>query len=221
MNILAIDVGGTHVKVLASDQTERRTFRSGPRLTPGRMVEKVRALTADWSYGAVAIGYPGLVVHGRVAAEPAHLGPGWVGFHFAAAFGAPVKLLNDAAMQALGSYEGGRMLFLGLGTGLGSAMIAEGRLEAMELAPIPYRKGRSYEDYLGLAGLERMGRTKWRQHVLAVVEILSAALEPDSVVLGGGNAARLSHLPPGIRLGSNDDAFLGGFRLWREGTRPP
>ena len=215
MIILAIDVGGSHVKVLASDRTAARRFASGPRLTPARMVEQVKALTSDWTYEAIAMGYPGLVVHGRIAAEPSNLGRGWTGFDFAAAFGLPVKLINDAAMQALGSYQGGRMLFLGLGTGLGSALIVEGRLEPMELAHMPYRKGRTYEEYLGQAGLKRLGPNKWRKHVLAVVELLRAALEPDSVVIGGGNATRLTGLPPGVRLGTNANAFLGGFRLWQ------
>jgi polyphosphate glucokinase len=221
MNVLAIDVGGSHVKVLVSGRSDPRRFVSGPGLTPARMVEQVRALTSDWTYGAVAIGYPGVVAHGRIAMEPANLGRGWTGFDFESAFGMPVKLINDAAMQALGSYEGGRMLFLGLGTGLGSALIVDGRLEPLELAHLPYRKGRTYEDYLGQAGLERLGRHKWRKHVLAVVELLSAALEPDSVVIGGGNAARLRHLPPGVRLGANENAFLGGFRLWQEVPEPP
>ena len=216
MNILAIDVGGTHVKMLASNQPGPRRFASGPRLTPAILVERVRALTADWPHDAITLGYPGVVAHNRIAAEPANLGPGWIRFDFAAAFGLPVKLLNDAAMQALGSYEGGRMLFLGLGTGLGSAMIVDGLLEPMELAHMPYRKGRTYEDYLGQAGLKRLGPRKWRKHVLAVVELLRHALEPDSVVIGGGNAARLAlaELPPGIRLGTNANAFLGGFRVW-------
>jgi polyphosphate glucokinase len=217
MNILAIDVGGTHVKVLVSDQTEPRKFDSGPSLTPSQMVEQVKGLTADWSYQAISIGYPGVVVHDRIAAEPNNLGRGWVGFDFGKAFGLPVRLINDAAMQALGSYEGGRMLFLGLGTGLGSAMIVDGRLEPMELANLPYRKGRTYEDYVGLAGLKRIGKQKWRKHVWAVVDIFRAALEPDSVVLGGGNAKLLERLPPGVRLGENANAFVGGFRLWREG----
>jgi polyphosphate glucokinase len=185
------------------------------------MVEQVRALAADWSYEAVSIGYPGPVVHGRIASEPANLGRGWVGFDFTAAFGVPVRLINDAAMQALGSYQGGRMLFLGLGTGLGSAMIVDGLLEPMELAHLPYRKGRSYEDYLGLAGLKRLGPDKWRKHVLAVVKLLGAAMEPDSIVLGGGNAARLGELPPGIRLGTNANAFLGGFKLWADAAGEP
>ena len=222
MNLLTIDVGGTHVKVLASDQAEPRKFESGPSLTPARMVEQVKALTADWSYGAISIGYLGLVVHDRIAAEPKNLGRGWVGFDFGQAFGLPAKLINDAAMQALGSYEGGRMLFLGLGTGLGSAMIVEGRLEPMELAHLPYRKGRTYEDYVGISGLQRLGKRKWRKHVWAVVEILRTALEPDTVVLGGGNVKLLKGLPQGVRLGDNANAFVGGFRLWQaqeEGSR--
>jgi polyphosphate glucokinase len=223
MNILAIDVGGTHVKVLASNQAEARRFGSGPGLTPAFLVDQVRQLAADWTYDAVSLGYPGAVMHGRIVAEPANLGRGWVGFDFARAFGVPVKLINDAAMQALGSYEGGRMLFLGLGTGLGSAMIVDGQLEPMELSHLPYRKGRNYEDYVGQAGLKRLGPAKWRKHVLAVIKLLAAALEPDSIVLGGGNAARLGELPPGLRLGSNVNAFLGGFKLWEEaaGNPPP
>jgi len=216
MNILVLDVGGTHVKMLVSGQTEPRRFVSGPGMTPARMVEQVRAAASGWDYGAISIGYPGVVARGRIAAEPTNLGPGWVGFDFASAFGLPVKLVNDAAMQALGSYGGGRMLFLGLGTGLGSALVVDGRLQPMELAHLPYRKGRTYEDYLGLAGLKRMGEAKWRKHVLAVVELFRTALEPDSVVIGGGNAARLADLPPGVRLGTNANAFLGGFSLWRD-----
>ncbi len=174
----------------------------------------MKALTKNWAYQAIAIGYPGLVVHDRVAAEPANLGRGWVGFDFAKAFGRPVRLLNDAAMQALGSYEAGRMLFLGLGTGLGSAMIVDGLLQPMELAHLLYRKGRTYEDYLGLGGMKRLGKRKWRRHVWAVVDILRKALEPDSVVVGGGNATKLADLPAGVRLGDNANAFVGGFRLW-------
>lgn len=217
MTILAIDIGGSHVKLLASDQTQPRRFESGPSLTPSRMVAGVKALTADWSSGAISIGYPGVVVHDRILADPVNLGRGWAGFDFAKAFGVPVKLINDAAMQALGSYEGGRLLFLGLGTGLGSAMIVGGRLEPMELAHLPYRKGRSYEDYVGAAGLKRLGEDKWRKHVWAVIDIFRAVLEPDRVVLGGGNAKRLALLPPGVRLGDNSRAFVGGFRLWDEG----
>jgi len=216
MKVLAVDVGGTHVKVLVSDQRAPREFPSGPTLTPDHMTKEVKRLTADCSYQAIAIGYPGLVVHGRIAAEPRNLGPGWVGFDFGAAFGRPVKLINDAAMQALGSYEGGRMLFLGLGTGLGSAMIVDGRLEPMELAHLPYRKGRTYEGYLGESGRKRLGSRKWRKHVWIVIGLLRAALEPEYVVVGGGNATKLKRLPPGVRLGKNTNAFIGGFKLWQE-----
>ena len=214
MNVLAIDVGGTHVKVLVSDKRKPREFRSGHALTPAQMVRQVRRLTSDWSYGAVSVGYPGLVVQERIAADPRNLGLGWVGFDFDTAFGCPVRIINDAAMQALGSYESGRMLFLGLGTGLGSAMIVDGRVEPMELAHLPYRKGRTYEDYVGAAGLKRLGKKKWRKHVWAVIDMLRAALQPDVVVVGGGNARRLSRPPKGVRLGENANAFIGGFRLW-------
>ena len=217
MTILAIDLGGTHVKVLASDQTEPRKVDSGPSLTPSQLVGKVKGLTADWSYGAISMGYPGLVKRDRIVAEPRNLGQGWIGFDFDQAFGLPVKLINDAAMQALGGYEGGRMLFLGLGTGLGSAMIVDGQIVPMELGHLPYRKGQTYEDYVGAAGLKRLGEGKWRKHVWAVVELFRAALEPDTVVVGGGNAVRLTQLPPGVRLGPNANAFVGGFRLWQEG----
>ena len=221
MKVLAIDVGGTHVKLLASDEVEPRKFASGPALTPDEMVAKVKRISADWNWEVISIGYPGLVVHGRIASEPRNLGRGWVGFDFSGAFGCPVKIINDAAMQALGSYEGKRMLFLGLGTGLGSALIVDGRIEPMELAHLPYRKGRSYEDYIGAAGLERLGKRKWRKHVWAVVNLLRKALEPDYVVVGGGNARRLHALPEGVRLGDNANAFTGGFRLWRESSALP
>jgi polyphosphate glucokinase len=216
MKILVIDVGGSHVKVLVSGKRVPRKIDSGPSLTPSRMVKDVKRLTEDWSYDRVSIGYPGVVVHERIAAEPRNLGRGWVGFDFAKAFGRPVKLANDAAMQALGSYEGGRMLFLGLGTGLGSSMIVDGLLEPMELAHLPYRKGRTYENYVGAGGLKRLGEGKWRKHVWAVIGILRAALEPDYVVVGGGNAKRLGRPPRGVRLGKNVNAFLGGFRIWQK-----
>jgi len=212
--VLVVDVGGTHVKVLATGQRTPREIASGPTLTARDMVAAVKRLTADWRYDAVSIGYPGVVVHGRPVAEPHNLGRGWVGFDFPKAFGCPVRIVNDAAMQALGSYRGGRMLFLGLGTGLGSAMIIDGVLEPMELAHLPYRKDRTYEDYVGLRGLERLGKKRWRRHVADVVERLRAALEADDVVLGGGNAKLLKSLPPGTRLGRNANAFVGGFRLW-------
>jgi polyphosphate glucokinase len=214
--VLVVDVGGTHLKVLASGQHQRREVRSGPSMTARKMVSAARQLAAGWSYDVVSIGYPGVVVHGRPVAEPRNLGGGWVGFDFRRAFRRPVKLVNDAAMQALGSYRGGRMLFLGLGTGLGSAMVASGLLEPMELAHLPYRKGRSYEDYVGLRGLERLGKKKWRRHVAEVVKRLRAALEPNDVVIGGGNAKLLKRLPAGARLGSNANAFRGGFRLWQQ-----
>lgn len=216
MKILVIDIGGTHVKVLATGHRKFVEIPSGPKMTPAKMVAAVRAATAGWKYDAVSIGYPGAVVHGRPFTEPHHLGSGWVGFNFKKAFGRPVKIINDAALQALGSYEGGRMLFLGLGTGLGSALIVEDVLEPMELAHLPYRKGRSYEDYVGLAGLERLGKQKWRHHVKAVVMQLKVALQADYVVLGGGNVRLLKKLPPGARLGNNGNAFQGGFRLWNK-----
>jgi polyphosphate glucokinase len=213
MNILTIDIGGTHVKILATGQETKREFESGPELTPAAMVDGVKQLAEGWVYDAVSIGYPGPVLHGKPVAEPHNLAPGWVAFDFAAAFGKQVKLVNDAAMQALGSYEGGKMLFLGLGTGLGSAMVLNGVVEPMELGHMPYRKG-TYEDYVGLRGLKRQGKKKWRRHVAEVVALLKAALEPDYVVLGGGNVHKLKELPPGCREGDNANAFRGGFRLW-------
>jgi polyphosphate glucokinase len=175
---------------------------------------------AGWDYEAVSVGYPGPVLHGRPVSDPVNLGHGWVGFDFAAAFGRPVKVVNDAAMQALGSYEGGRMLFLGLGTGLGSAMIVDGVIEPMELAHLSYRKA-TFEDYVGIRGLKRLGNKKWRRAVFDVVARLTAALEPDYVVLGGGNTKRLKELPPKCRAGDNANAFLGGFRLWESAGQPP
>jgi polyphosphate glucokinase len=214
--ILVVDVGGTHVKVLASGQKEPVNIDSGPKMTAKKMVKEVQKATAGWDYSGVSIGYPGPVIHGRPLCEPHNLGRGWVGFDFKKAFGRPVKILNDAAMQALGTYKGGRMLFLGLGTGLGSAMIVDGMLEPMEVAHLPYKKGRTFEDYLGLRGLKRLGKKRWRRHVSRVVEKLKNALEADYVVLGGGNAKLLKKLPPGARLGDNSTAFTGGFRLWEE-----
>jgi polyphosphate glucokinase len=212
--VLAVDVGGSHVKVATSRGGERRAFVSGRDLTAAEMVAQVLALTRDWRYDVVSIGYPGPVVHGRPIAEPQNLGLGWIGFDFPAAFGRPVKVVNDALMQAVGSYEGGRMLFLGLGTGLGSAMIIDGVTEPMELGHLPYRKGKTFEDYLGAAALKRRGKKKWRADVADAVAQLSAALEPDYVVIGGGNARKLKNLPPNCRLGDNGNAFCGGFRLW-------
>jgi polyphosphate glucokinase len=215
MKVLAIDVGGTHVKMLATDQKEPQEFVSGPRMTAKQMVATVKKLTADWNYDAVSIGYPGPLLHGRILREPYNLGSGWVSFNFEKAFGCPVKVVNDAAMQALGSYKGGSMLFLGLGTGLGSAMIVDEVLEPMEIGHLPYRKS-IYEDYVGLRGLKRFGKKKWRKYVVDVVERLAAALEPDDIVLGGGNVKHLEDLPKGCRRGDNANAFIGGFRLWME-----
>jgi predicted NBD/HSP70 family sugar kinase len=214
--ILVVDVGGTHVKLLASGQKDPVKLDSGPKMTAAKMVKAVRKVTAGWDYSGVSIGYPGPVIHGHPLSEPHNLGRGWVGFDFKKAFGRPVKILNDAAMQALGIYKSGRMLFLGLGTGLGSAMIVDGVLEPMEVAHLPYKKGRTFEDYLGLRGLQRLGKKRWRRHVAKVVEELKNALEADYVVLGGGNAKLLKKLPPGSRLGDNSTAFTGGFRLWEQ-----
>ena len=212
--ILAIDVGGSHVKLLLSEGDEgRRRFDSGPELTASEMAERTVAATADWSFDVVSIGIPSPVREGRVLAEPLNLGSGWVGFDFAQALGKPTKVVNDAAMQALGSYEGGRMLFLGLGTGLGSAMVADGVLEPLELAHLPFRKA-TFEDYVGERGRKRLGKKDWEKTVFEVIERLSAALEPDYVVVGGGNAKKLGSLPENARLGANTNAFLGGFRLW-------
>ena len=215
--MLAIDVGGTHVKMRVSGHRDTHEFESGPAMTPRKMVARVLKLTGNLKYDAVSIGYPGVVVHGKIVTEPHNLGRGWVGFDFRKAFGRPTRLMNDAAMQALGSYNGGRMLFLGLGTGLGSAMIVEGVVEPMELGHLPYRKS-TYEDYVGLRGLTSHGEKKWRKHVTDVVARLVAALEPDDVVLGGGNVKHLDELPPGCRAGDNANAFLGGFRAWEKQT---
>jgi polyphosphate glucokinase len=214
MNVLAIDIGGTHVKVLATGQKEERKFDSGPTLTPRRMVSGVKRLTKDWKYDMVSIGYPGPVLRGPPVSEPRNLGRGWVGFDFEPAFGCRVKLINDAAMQALGDYKKGRMLFLGLGTGLGSTLIVDGIVEPMELGHLPFRKA-TYEDYVGLRGLEKHGKTKWRRYVAEVIGLLAAALEPDEVVLGGGNARLLEEVPPHCRVADNANAFVGGFRMWK------
>src|ERR1700681_546474 len=203
--VLVIDVGGTNVKLLATGQK-----------APRKMVQLVKKAAADWKFDCISLGYPGPIINGHPLREPHNLGPGWVGFRFGKAFGCPIKILNDAAMQAVGVYKGGRMLFLGLGTGLGSAMIVDGLLEPMEIAHLPYKKGRTYEDYLGIRGLKRLGKKKWRRQVAEVVEQLKNALEADYVVIGGGNAKLLKELPPGARLGDNSTAFTGGFRLWEE-----
>jgi polyphosphate glucokinase len=214
MNILVVDVGGTHVKLFATGRPEPVKLDSGPGLTAERMAGAVRVATAGWEFDVVSIGYPGPVRNGHPAADPHNLGPGWVGFDYEAAFGRPVRIINDAAMQALGSYEGGRMLFLGLGTGLGSALVVEGIVQPLELAHLPYRRGYTFEEYVGVAGLERLGRRRWRRYVADVTERLAAALQADYVVLGGGNSKKLDDLPRGARLGANANAFAGGFRLW-------
>ena len=199
--------------MLRSSGGERRRFDSGPKLTPRQLVEGVTSLTHDWTYDVLSIGIPTPVQKGQVMSEPVNLGRGWVGFDFEAAFGKPTKLVNDAAMQALGSYEGGKMLFLGFGTGLGSALIDDGRVEPLELGHLPFRKA-TYEDYVGKAGRKRLGEKKWRAAVAKTIEELTSALEPEYVVLGGGNAVDLGDLPAGVRLGANTNAFVGGFRLW-------
>jgi polyphosphate glucokinase len=218
MKILTIDIGGSHVKILASGRKQKREIVSGPKMTARQMVTGVKRLAQGWAYEAVSIGFPGPVLHNRPVAEPHNLGPGWMGFDFASAFGLRTKVVNDAAMQALGSYKGGRMLFLGLGTGLGSAMIVNDILEPMELGHLPYKKG-TYEDYVGARGLERFGKKKWRKLLDDVVERLVAATEPEDVVIGGGNLAHLKKLPRGCRAGDNANAFTGGFRMWDKKRR--
>lgn len=218
LQVLAIDVGGSHVKILASGKRGERSFESGPSMTPARMVEGVKALAVGWDFDAVAIGYPGVVVRDRPATEPHNLAPGWVGFDFAKALGRPVRIVNDAAMQALGSYRGGKLLFLGLGTGLGTTLIVDGVIVPMELAHLPYRNA-TFEDYVGERALERDGKKKWRKRVFDVAERLKAAFSPDDVVIGGGNVRHLATLPDGCRAGDNANAFAGGFRLWDEAPR--
>jgi polyphosphate glucokinase len=215
VNVLVIDVGGNHVKILATGQKQSREFPSGPTLTAKQMVAGVKKLAGDWKYDAVSIGYPGPVIRNRPLAEPHNLGRGWMGYDFKAAFKRPVKVVNDAAMQALGSYRRGKMLFLGLGTGLGSTLIADGIVEPMELGHLPYKKG-TYEDYVGMRGLQKRGKKKWRRNVADVVTRLVTALEPDDVVIGGGNVKKLKQLPKGCRMGDNANAFRGGFRLWEK-----
>jgi polyphosphate glucokinase len=218
--ILVVDVGGTHVKVLATGRRTPVKIPSGPTMTAREMVQAVKQATLQWNYSKVSIGYPGPVLHGKPVSEPHNLGAGWVGFDFRKAFGRPVKIVNDAAMQAIGSYAGRRMLFLGLGTGLGSALVVEGVVQPLELAHLPYKKGRSYEEYIGLQGLERLGKKKWRNYVNDVLTQLKTALEADYVVIGGGNAKLLKDLPPDVRLVNNANAFRGGFRLWQTARTP-
>jgi polyphosphate glucokinase len=216
VKVLAIDIGGSNVKILATGQKEPRRFHSGPTLTARQMVSGVRKCAGDWTYEAVSIGYPGIVRHGRIVTDPHNLGRGWVGFDFEAAFKRPVRIINDAAMQALGSYQGGTMLFLGLGTGLGTALVVDGTVVPMELGHLSIGK-KTFEDDLGARGLERLGRKRWQKRVEAVTKRFVSALFLDDVVLGGGNAKKLENLPPGCRLGDNAHAFLGGFRLWEKG----
>lgn len=218
MKVLVIDIGGNSVKVLVTGETEPRKFPSGPTLTPRQMASAVAKLTEDWKYDAISIGYPGRVRDNRPVSEPVNLGHGWVHFDFAKALGVPVKVMNDAAMQALGSHRSGRMLFLGLGTGLGSALIVDGNIMSMELGHLPYKDG-TYETYLGLKGLKRLGIMKWRDAVHQVVAKFVSALELDDVVIGGGNVTKLDKLPPGCRLGDNAFAFRGGFLLWEKDGR--
>jgi len=218
VKVLVVDVGGIHVKILATGQKQPREFPSGPKLSARQMVAGVKKVANDWRYDAVSIGYPGVVINNRPLTEPWNLGPGWRGYDFEREFKCPVKVINDAAMQALGSYKHGKMLFLGLGTGLGSAMVVDGTVEPMELGHLPYRT-RTFEDYVGVAGRKRLGQKKWEQAVRDVIARLIAALEPEDVVLGGGNVNNLKKLPPGCRAGDNLNAFVGGFRLWHKTKR--
>jgi polyphosphate glucokinase len=218
--VLSVDVGGSHVKVLARGAPESRKAPSGSSLGPQQMVDTALELAEGWRFDVISVGVPAPVHHGRVLSEPFNLGKGWVGFDFGAAFGHPTRVINDAAMQALGSYEGGSMLFLGLGTGLGSALIVDGLLEPMEIAHLPFKR-HTFEDYLGEHARVEYGRKRWERYVGDAVAALTAALEPDYVVLGGGNAARLRELPQNSRLGSNDQAFTGGFRVWQDAAAPP
>jgi predicted NBD/HSP70 family sugar kinase len=211
---LVVDIGGTHIKTLLTGQRTPVKIPSGPKMTPRKMIAAVKKAAAKWNYDRISIGYPGAVLHGKPVSDPHNLGAGWVGCNFEKAFGCPVKLINDASMQAIGSYKSGRMLFIGLGTGLGSALIVDHVLQPLELAHLPYKNGRTYEDYIGLRGLKRLGKKKWRSHVAYVVAKLKNALEADYVVIGGGNAKLLNDVPQWARLGNNEHAFRGGARLW-------
>jgi polyphosphate glucokinase len=216
IKILVIDVGGTHVKMRVTGQREEREIPSGSAMTAAKMVRDVKKIVKDWECDVISIGYPGPVIHGRPVHEPHNLGGGWVGYDFSKAFGCPVKIVNDAAMQAIGSYKSGRMLFLGLGAGLGSAMIVDGILEPMELAHLPYKHGKTYEDYVGVRGFKRLGKKNWRRHVIDVVKRLKDALGAEYVVLGGGNSKNIKKLPPDTKLGNNQNAFIGGARMWKK-----
>lgn len=216
--VLAVDIGGTHLKIRLSTGSEKRAVESGTTMTPEKMIEAVREMASGWTYDVIAMGYPGAVANHIPSVEPHNLAPGWKGFDFTAAFGKPVKIVNDALMQAIGSYQGGRMLFLGLGTGLGSAMIADNVCLPLELGHLPYKKKRTFEEYVGVRALEAEGKKEWRLLVSDVVTRLQAALQPDDVVIGGGNAEKLKDLPPKCRIGDNENAFLGGFRIWQDDT---
>jgi polyphosphate glucokinase len=220
MKVLVIDIGGTHVKVASTDMRVPIKIPSGPTMDAEQMTHQVLAATAGWTYDRISIGYPGPVVHHRPVAEPHNLGGGWIDFPYEKAFGKPIRFVNDAAMQALGGYKGGRMLFLGTGTGLGSAMIFDGVVIPLELAHLPYRKGRTYEEYIGLAGLQMRGKKRWRKSVLDIITRLKAAMVCDSVLLGGGNAKLMKDLPPHVILGANSNAIDGGIKLWQEQTVP-
>jgi len=211
--VLAIDIGGNHVKLLTSNSDERRRFESGPDFTPQQLIEGIKANREGWSWDVISVGIPTPVKNGKLVREPINLGKGWMDFDFESEFGVPTKVVNDAVMQALGSYEGGSMLFLGLGTGLGSTLIVDGTIAPFELGHLPFRR-MTYEDYVGTRGLEEHGREKWKADVFEVVELFTAALEPDYIVLGGGGVKELDELPPNARRGSNANAFTGGFRLW-------
>jgi len=216
VKILVVDVGGNNVKLLATGRTQAKKFSSGPELTPARMVAGIKKTIPDWKWDVVTIGYPGSVRNGRPALEPKNLGEGWVRYNYRRAFGKPVRIINDAAMQALGSYEGGRMLFLGLGTGLGAALVLEGLVHPLEIAHLSYKDGMTYEEFLGKKAQDHMGKKKWRKMVAEIVEALYAAFQVDEVVLGGGNSKQLKEVPPQARLGSNKNAFAGGYRLWKD-----
>ena len=212
--VLAIDLGGSHVKVHLSSGGEKRSVVSGPGMTPAKMVAAVAEMTRDWAYDAIGMGYPGPIAGNKPVAEPHNLAAGWKGFDFADALGRPTRLVNDALMQAIGSYEGGHMLFLGLGTGLGSAVMTHNVAVPLELGHLPYKKKQTFEDYVGLNGLERRGKSRWRASVADVAAIFQAAFEPDYIVIGGGNVEKIKDLPGNCRRGNNENAFLGGFRLW-------
>ena len=220
VKVLVIDVGGTNLKVCVTGRKEAVKIPSGPRMTAARMAKAVKKATAGWAYDVVSIGYPGAVVDGKPVVEPRNLARGWVRFDYRKAFGRPVRIVNDAAMQALGSFRRGRMLFLGLGTGLGSAFVVDGMVDPLELAHLPYRKGRTYEDYAGLRGLQRLGRKRWTKHVIRIAALLKFGLQADEVVLGGGQTKRLAAIPDDLRVGANANAIVGGYRLW-EGVGEP